>query len=148
MGAQQILNDIMEIGVSLRVDGNQLIAQPSSKLTEPLRIKIRQHKPELIKALSQHETPKLSITDEENIQEQLDERAAIMQFDGGLTRPEAERQAKSNMRVFHYRITDKPDSWLMMIAPGCQLTEVRRSLKSRFRERLIEVKEYQYSDGV
>lgn len=44
------------------------------------------------------------------------------------------------MRVYHYRLTDRPKDWLVMIAPGCELDEARRSLIARFgSERLLEV---------
>jgi hypothetical protein len=46
------------------------------------------------------------------------------------------------MRVYQYRLTDKPDTWLTMLAPGCDLDEARRSLVLRFGpERLIDVRE-------
>jgi hypothetical protein len=49
---------------------------------------------------------------------------------------------KSAMRVYHYRLTDKPGAWLTMLAPGCDLDEARHNLVLRFGpERLIEVRE-------
>lgn len=48
----------------------------------------------------------------------------------------------SAMSIFLFRLTDKPDAWLTMLAPGCDLDEARRSLVLRFgAERLIEVRE-------
>jgi hypothetical protein len=43
------------------------------------------------------------------------------------------------MRVYRYRLIDKPDTWLTMIAPDCDLEEARRSLRLRFGERLAAV---------
>ena len=43
------------------------------------------------------------------------------------------------MRVYRYRLLDKPDTWLTMIAPDCDLEEARRCLRLRFGERLTEV---------
>ena len=46
------------------------------------------------------------------------------------------------MRVYRYRLIDKPDTWLTMIAPDCDLEEARRSLRLRFGERLAAVVEH------
>jgi len=43
------------------------------------------------------------------------------------------------MRVYRYRLIDKPDSWLTMIVPDCNLEEARRSLRLRFGEKLTAV---------
>ena len=44
------------------------------------------------------------------------------------------------MRVYRYRLSDRPTDWLIMIAPGCNLAEVRRALALRFgSERVIEM---------
>jgi hypothetical protein len=75
----------------------------------------------------------------DHIQEHLEERAAIMEYDGGLTRKQAETEARRNMRVYEYRLTDSPDSRLTMIAPGCDLEEARESLHKRFGDRLLDV---------
>jgi len=75
----------------------------------------------------------------ETIQEHLEERAAIMEYDGGLTRKQAETEARRNMRVYQYRLTDSPESRLTMIAPGCDLGEARESLHKRFGDRLLDV---------
>jgi hypothetical protein len=51
---------------------------------------------------------------------------------------------RSGMRVYQYRLTDRPDAWLVMLAPGCDLDEARRSLVLRFgAERVLEVRERQ-----
>jgi hypothetical protein len=81
----------------------------------------------------------LSEEDLESIDEAIEERAAIREFDGGETREVAERNARSAMRIFRYRVADKPSSWLALIAPGCDLTEARRHLELQFGERLLEV---------
>jgi hypothetical protein len=46
------------------------------------------------------------------------------------------------MRVYRYRLIDKPDTWLTMIAPNCDLEEARRCLRLRFGERLTYVVEH------
>ena len=146
MNIESALSQMQEAGFSLKVlDGDKLSVSPGDQLTNTQTNFIRQYKRDLIKVLSQHGVPKLTDNDRQNIEEHLAERAAIQQFDGGLSRPEAERQAKSNMRVYHYRITDYPDSWMVMIAPGCDLTEARSCLGTKFQDRLIDVREYKFS---
>ena len=78
----------------------------------------------------------------EAIAEHLAERAAIQEYDGGLTREQAEAEARRTLRVFEYRLTDKPDTWLVLIGPGCDLIEATESLRGRFGKRLIEVSKY------
>jgi len=51
------------------------------------------------------------------------------------------------MRVYRYRLIDKPDTWLTMIAPDCDLEEARRSLRLRFGERLTAVVEHPHRRG-
>ncbi|NEX20924.1 hypothetical protein G3480_11465 [Thiorhodococcus mannitoliphagus] len=107
---------------------------------------IRTHKPELIGLLRDRQPPAIpSLTAEQraDVTESLAERAAIMQHDGGLPRQQAEVQAARAMRVYRCRVTDHPNDWLTMIAPGCDLEEARRELISRFGpERLIDVLEH------
>jgi len=48
----------------------------------------------------------------------------------------------SRMSVYRYRLTDKPDTWLILIAPGDDLNEARKVLENQFgKERVIEVVE-------
>ncbi|NCA72316.1 MAG: hypothetical protein EOM91_20035, partial [Sphingobacteriia bacterium] len=100
---------------------------------------IREAKAELLAYL---DPPPLSDADHEAIREAIEERAAIREFDGGEDRPTAEREARSAMRVYQYRLTDRPDAWLTMLAPGCDLDQARRDLALRFgAERVIEIRE-------
>jgi hypothetical protein len=46
------------------------------------------------------------------------------------------------MRVYRYRLIDKPDTWLTMIAPDGDLEAARRSLRLHFGERLTDVAEH------
>lgn len=80
----------------------------------------------------------------ENIREHFEERAAIREYDGHESRKEAEAKARAAMRVYEYRLTDNgPDGpWLILLAPGCDLLEAERSLKSRFgADRVQDVRE-------
>jgi hypothetical protein len=83
---------------------------------------------------------------EAEITEHLEERAAIMEYDGGLSREKAEIEARKALRVFHYRLTDNPVSSLVLISPGCDLDEATKSLQVRFGKRLIDVQEYKRNE--
>ena len=79
----------------------------------------------------------------EAIAEHLAERAAIQEYDGGLTRKQAEAEARRTLRVFEYRLTDNPDAWLVMIAPGCELGQATMTCHNTFGpDRVIEVREW------
>jgi len=82
---------------------------------------------------------------DEAIHEHLEERAAIQEYDGGLTRKQAETEALRTLRVFQYRLTDTPDSWLVLIAPGCDLDEARESLRARFGTRLLDTRKHSHA---
>jgi hypothetical protein len=78
----------------------------------------------------------------EAVAEAIEERAAIREFDGSETREDAERNARSTMMIFRYRLTDKPHSWHTWVAPCCDLTDARHHLEYRFGERLLDVVEH------
>ena len=77
----------------------------------------------------------------QDIKEQLEERAAIMEFDGGLSREESEEEALSSIRVYAYRIKDAPEKEPVMIAHDIDLKEAQRELTLRYGERLMMVTE-------
>jgi hypothetical protein len=81
----------------------------------------------------------------DDIAEHLAERAAIHEYDGGLTRKQAEIEARRTLRVFEYQLTDNPDSWLVLIAPGCDLAEARRNLRARFGSRLLDARKHNHA---
>ena len=126
-------------GVTVEVcDGDLKLAGPSWSVHD-LTPAIREAKAELLAHLN---PPPLSAADHESIREAIEERAAIREFDGGESRQVAERKAAAGMRVYQYRLADKPDTWLTMLAPGCDLADARHSLVLRFGpERLIDVRE-------
>ena len=77
-----------------------------------------------------------------NVRESLEERAAIMEYDGGLPRATAEHEARQSMHVYVYRHASKPDIDLFAIMPNCNLEEARESLALRFGSSFLSVKEY------
>ncbi|NEV64137.1 hypothetical protein [Thiorhodococcus minor] len=87
--------------------------------------------------------PVLTEQERADIHEAVTERAAILEHDAGLPRQQAERRAVSAMRIYRYRLAERPETWLLMIAPGCTLDEARHALSLRFGvKRLLEVREH------
>jgi hypothetical protein len=84
--------------------------------------------------------PPLTAAEQADIREAIEERSAIREHDAGGDRATAERNARSGMRVFRYRLVERPDTWLTMLAPGCDLDEACRALTLRFgADRLVDV---------
>jgi len=80
-------------------------------------------------------------TESENIIEHFEERAAIMEFDGGLSRTEAEQAAAKAIRVYCYRVKDKPNTELTVLMPNTELDEAYQNLKLKYGDRLLTVYE-------
>jgi len=71
-----IVQHLANAGVTLRIIGNAIrYTAPRGAMTPDLRAALIEHKPEILHAFN--------------------ERAAIMEYDGGLDRAEAERRATS-----------------------------------------------------
>lgn len=81
MNPHALLHRLREAGFRLDVAGEKLLVQPASRLTDADRADIRLHVVGLVQAL-------------EADHEWFEERAAVMEFDGGLTRVEAEAAAR------------------------------------------------------
>lgn len=114
------------------VNGNLNVTPTKTELTDTQRTFIKSHKSEIIKQLSVAQI-------QQNIRDQIEERAAIMEFDGGLLRADAELAAAKSMRVYCYRVTDKPNSELTVIMPNTELIEAEAKLKEKFGDRLLSV---------
>jgi hypothetical protein len=76
MSAAEILADLARRGIRLEADPERLRYYPRSALTPDLLERLKANKAELLASI-----------------ERFDERAAIMEFDAGLSRHEAERLA-------------------------------------------------------
>jgi len=87
------------VGDRLQVDA------PAGFLTPEMRKRIAGNKAELL-ALLRGELPAAQADWPEEWRERFEERAAIMEYDGGLPRPEAERRAEVLVREA-YRRTGK-----------------------------------------
>ncbi len=88
------------------------------------------------------EPPPLTPEDREDIRESIDERAAIQEYDGGLPRAGAEREAKAGIRVYRYRLIDSK-GWCTLISPQWSLEEAKRNLRGRYDDRLVEVVQHE-----
>jgi hypothetical protein len=106
MSARDLLHSLLADGFTLDViDGGALLVSPASRITAELRQSLRAYKPELLALLAGPEPADaeddvavgqpgaLGQPDDEGQREAFDERAAIMEFDGSLSRAEAEPAA-------------------------------------------------------
>ncbi len=90
----QILTRLEAQGVRLIPDGPRLIIDaPVGILTETDRTALRNHKSELLALLSAPSFAELHTGADDAGQYALNERAAILEFEGGHLRAEAERLA-------------------------------------------------------
>jgi hypothetical protein len=137
--ARDLLSLARRHGIELRANAGSLRLRADTAPPAKLLDQLREHKADLLALLSS--LPPLTAENHEAIVEAIEERAAIREFDGGESSEAAEREARSALRVHRYRMTDKPDIWLTMIAPGCSLEDAARDLRGRFGERLLEVVE-------
>lgn len=78
------LDTLRHAGLTVEAEGDRLLVQPRSLLNEDLRALLREHKPEIL-ALLRDAAP----FDPES----WEERAGIAEFDGALSREEAEALA-------------------------------------------------------
>lgn len=79
--------------------------------------------------------PPLMPDEQADIAERIEERAAIMTHDGGLTPTVAETQARTAMRVYRVQVAigpDVPPRWLTLLAPGCDLAEAATVAEDQF----------------
>lgn len=91
MNAQNIVETLYSKGFPLWVTAGNIHVRPKSD--DATRELLRQHKAEIISFLSGEKSPEPLRPPQELQEELFEERAAIMEFDGGLPREEAERRA-------------------------------------------------------
>jgi hypothetical protein len=139
-----ILQNLNLAGLSVSLEGDRVKVENPCRLTDGLRDLIRSHKPDIVRLLSK---PRAAQNSELRpaLREQVEERAAIIEYDGVLPRAEAERQAASATRAYCYRVTDKPESELWVIMPNTGLAAATERVRHRFGDRLITVYESPHS---
>jgi hypothetical protein len=82
MNAAQLLTELTRLGVRIEAHGERLRYSPRSAVTPDLAKRMKAHKGELMTMAR------------EAADEQFEERAAIMEYDGGLSRTDAEYFAR------------------------------------------------------
>jgi hypothetical protein len=139
MTAEELHKNLVAAGFTLRADGETLRVSPASRLGQGLQRLIRQHKAALLDLLA---PPALTTEERESIEEAIEERAGILEHDADMSRPEAEAQAASAMRVYRLLVSmgeGEEDRWVVMLAPGCDLAEAERGARLKFGSRLLAV---------
>ena len=144
MDLQATLDRIAAAGIRLGIDGSGqgITVESAAPLTPDQRDYLRRHKPEILAHLRQQgatparppEPPPLTDAERADIAEAVAERAAIMEYDGELSRPDAEAAAVARMRVYRVQIAQPtgPPVWAVMLAPGCDLPEATRAAHNQF----------------
>jgi hypothetical protein len=129
---------MIKAGFDINLVDGFIEIHPASSLNMQQREFVKLHKAEIMAQLS---IIKAAKTNEllQDIQEQIEERAAIMEFDGGLSRHDAVQAAIRAIRVYCYRVTDKPDRELTVIMPNTELDEAVEKLKVKYGDRLLDV---------
>jgi hypothetical protein len=89
MSAVEILRAVRDAGVSIAVDGNDLVLKVFADPPPALLSSLKRHKADIVALLR----PTKDGWTAEDWQAFYDERAGILQFDVGLPRPAAEAQA-------------------------------------------------------
>jgi ArsR family metal-binding transcriptional regulator len=135
-----VLNEINQAGLIISLAGEQLNIANPKKLTDGLRNLIRTNKQDIVRQLSTTNAAKANEL-LQDIRDQIEERVAIMEFDAGLSRHDAEQAAIKAIRVYCYRVKEKPDSELVAIMPNASLSEAHESLRLRYGNRLLAVYE-------
>jgi hypothetical protein len=125
--ARDLLARMDGAAIVLSARGDRLSVASPVPLNDRQRTWIRAHKMELLQLLAELAPPTGALTG-----------------DAGEATGASTAQAPSAMRVYHYRLDDKPATWLTMIAPNCDLEEARRCLRLRFGERLTDVVEHRH----
>jgi hypothetical protein len=96
--AERVLAELRAAGIILTCMGDKLRASPKSRLTDHWRGCIRNHKPELLALLSELHCASSALGTGHATSEVIDltafaERCAVLQYDHGLSRQDAERMA-------------------------------------------------------
>jgi len=143
---QQALTTMKAAGIRMRARGDRLSVASRAPLTNQQRAWIRAHKAELLRLLADSvpNPPRLANNDPAAMRRTREGWSSIRDIAGGESGEATGLPTRHAMCVYRYRLTDKPDAWLTMIAPDCDLDEARRSLHLRFGERLTAVVEHRY----
>jgi hypothetical protein len=126
--------------ILLSARGYRLSVASRIPLNDRQRAWIRAHKWELLQLLADLVPPAGALTGDDR--EATKVRTAVRA--GAQATGASAAHAPSAMCVYRYRLSDRPETWLTMIAPNCDLDEARRCLRLRFGERLTDVVEHHH----
>ena len=105
MNAVEALKTAQKAGVHVTVDGGDLVLDADAPPPLSILNALRRHKAEITTLLSSDD----ETWDAADCRAFFEERAAILQYDGGLDRAEAERQAFETT-IIHWMNTHPPES--------------------------------------
>jgi hypothetical protein len=139
IGAPDVLSQLSALGVKLSREGDALIAQPRSALTDEVRILIRSHKAELLAVLAEPEifafTPP---GNPDNDDEALRERVAIMEVENGWDAAEALQEARWQ--------ADRERCWRSFLRNAPRVLAVRGAARDALLDRYQEEASRRYGN--
>ena len=98
--ALSVIEQLAELGVSLWVDGGRLKYRgPVDALHDDLRARVIRQRDDLVALLARAGLPGARECWTESLRESFEERAGVIEFDGGLERVEAELRAEARVRL-------------------------------------------------
>ncbi len=122
MNAEHLIQKAHSLRIIVFLVNGQLRVHGPRPLPAAFLSELRAHKAELMAALGDHH-----MSHAEAVQAATEQRTT---------------ETEGRMKVFEYRLTDNPVRWLTLLAPGCDLAEAERSLRDRFGERFVSVREW------
>lgn len=111
MTAAEIVDQVCTSGAKITVAGDYLELTAPRPLPDELLGRVAAHKPEIMKILRRQDT------EAEDLREYFEERAGILEYDGGLPRAKAEREA-AKITATYARNQDYQWAALRLIAGG------------------------------
>jgi hypothetical protein len=104
MTAVTTIASAVAAGITIKVDGTRLVLSAPERPGDHLLEDLRREKPAITAYLRE-----VAAWTAEDWQALFDERAGIMEYDGGLPREEAEKHAKEETAALRKTITDAFD---------------------------------------
>jgi len=129
MGAPDLLDRLRAVGVRLWVEGDSLIAEPRTALTDDLRAAIRQHKPAIFAELqrSAETFGFFAPADPESDREALEERAGILGEANGCEQATALAEARWQ--------AEKEKTWRVFIGNARRILDAPEAARKGFLDR-------------
>jgi len=95
MIAERLIDEVHAAGATLRAEPPDLVISPSGKISPELKRRLKERKSEVIAYLAATPVPPTQSpgVTEADSWEWIEERAALLEFNAGLTRQQADHQA-------------------------------------------------------